>query len=281
MPAKLVFRDASWHYGYLRRAPAMLAPMSAFDTTAPAFDRHRTLPDGVAEAVRAAILAAVAAPAPRLLDLGAGTGRLGWPFVAAGDDYVGVDLSLGMLRAFVRRGSPRLVQADGQSLPFRDATFDAVMLIHVFGGMRGWRRVLAEARRVLRPAGALVLGRTVAPAAGIDAQMKQRLATILDAMGVQRGRVNARDDALRLLEETASGARVDAAAWNADRTPRGFLDRHPTGAHYAALPESAKDEALRRLRAWATMTFGSLDAVFSEPHRFELHVFRFQQGASR
>ena len=45
----------------------------------------------------------VGATRPRLLDLGAGTGRIGWPFVAAGDDYVGVDLSLGMLREFVRR----------------------------------------------------------------------------------------------------------------------------------------------------------------------------------
>jgi ubiquinone/menaquinone biosynthesis C-methylase UbiE len=255
--------------------------MSAFDTTAPAFDRHRVLPDGVAEAIREAILDAVGVPAPRLLDLGAGTGRIGWPFVAAGDDYVGVDLSLGMLRAFVQRGSPRVVQADGQSLPFRDAAFDAVMLIQVFGGMRGWRRVLAEARRVLRSSGALVVGRTVAPAAGIDEQMKQRLATILDEMGVQRERVNARDDALRVLEETASAARIDAAAWNAERTPRGFLDRHPTGARFAALPEAAKDAALRRLGAWAAATFGSLDIAFSEPHRFELHVFRFQQGASR
>jgi ubiquinone/menaquinone biosynthesis C-methylase UbiE len=255
--------------------------MSAFDTTAPAFDRHRVLPDGVAEAIREAILDAVGLPAPRLLDLGAGTGRIGWPFVAAGDDYVGVDLSLGMLRAFVQRGSARVVQADGQSLPFRDAAFDAVMLIQVFGGMRGWRRVLAEARRVLRSTGALVVGRTVAPAAGIDAQMKQRLATILDEMGVQRERLNARDDALRLLEETASGTRVDAAAWNAGRTPRGFLDRHPTGVRFAALPEAVKDEALRRLGAWAAATFGSLDSVFSEPHCFALHVFRFQQGASR
>ena len=53
----------------------------------------------------------ISAPAP---------GGIGWPFVAAGDDYVGVDLSLGMLRAFVARceRAPRLVQADGHRLPF-------------------------------------------------------------------------------------------------------------------------------------------------------------------
>jgi predicted TPR repeat methyltransferase len=71
---------------------------SAYDTAAPAFDRHRALPDGVPQAIRAAVVAATGAPSPRLLDLGAGAGRIGRPFVAAGDDYVGIDLSLGMLR---------------------------------------------------------------------------------------------------------------------------------------------------------------------------------------
>jgi ubiquinone/menaquinone biosynthesis C-methylase UbiE len=262
-----------------------MAPVSAFDVTAPTFDRHRALPDGAAQAIRAAVLAAIGKSSPRVLDLGAGTGRVGWPFVAAGDDYVGVDLSLGMLRAFIERAGrervPRLVQADGERLPFRDATFDAVMLIQVFGGMRGWRRVIAEARRVLRPAGALIIGRAAAPADGVDAQMKQRLAMVLDDMGVRRDRMNARDDALRFLEEAASATRIDAARWDAERTPRGFLERHPTGARFSALPEPVKKEALRKLGAWAAATFGSLDAVFSEPHAFELQVFKFQEGPGR
>jgi hypothetical protein len=32
------------------------------------------------------------------------------------------------------------------------------------------------------------------------------------------------------------------------------------------------------LSTWAAGTFGSLDAVFSEPHAFELQVFKFQHG---
>jgi ubiquinone/menaquinone biosynthesis C-methylase UbiE len=123
--------------------PIDMAPTSAYDTAAPTFERHRGLPAGVAAAIRAAILDAIGTPSPRLLDLGAGTGRVGRPFVEAGDDYVGADLSFGMLRAFMQRGRARLVQADGERLPFADATFDAVMLIQIFGGMRGWRRLLA------------------------------------------------------------------------------------------------------------------------------------------
>src|ERR1700754_696690 len=137
---------------------AELSKRHAFDSVAPTFDRHRILPDGAPEAIRAAVLGAVDASPPRLLDLGAGTGRIGIPFITARDDYVGVDLSFGMLSEFKRRaaGGARLVQADGERLPFADASFDAILLIQVFGGMRGWRRLLVEARRVLRGAGVLV-----------------------------------------------------------------------------------------------------------------------------
>src|SRR5262245_19871481 len=83
--------------------------MSSFDITAADFDRHRALPDRVVEMVRSAVLTAIAARSDgialksarrRLLDLGAGSGRIGWSFVAACDDYVGIDLSYRMLQAF-------------------------------------------------------------------------------------------------------------------------------------------------------------------------------------
>ena len=110
------------------------------------------------------------------------------PFVAANDDYVGVDLSRrdvarSSCGAPSRRHAPRLVQADGQLLPFGDATFDAVLLIQVFGGGARLAALVDEARRVLRPSGALVIGRTVAPADGVDARMKQQLASFLGEGG--------------------------------------------------------------------------------------------------
>jgi ubiquinone/menaquinone biosynthesis C-methylase UbiE len=254
--------------------------MSVYDAAAPTFERHRALPDGVPEAIRAAVLEAVDASSPRLLDLGAGTGRIGIPFIAARDDYVGVDLSFGMLSEFKRRAAecapaPRLVQADGERLPFADASFDAVMLIQVFGGMRGWRRLLVEARRVLRGAGVLVLGRGVAPPDGLDARMKQRLSLLLGEIGAPADRTNTRQDAERWLEQETRATRLVAATWTARRTPRGFIERHRTGARFSALPAPIKEEAMRRLAGWAATAFGSLDAASSEPHGFELQLFRF------
>lgn len=256
------------------------ARSSAFDAAAPRFDRYRALPVGVPEAIRAAVLAGVKIPSPRLLDLGAGTGRIGRAFVAAGDDYVGVDLSLGMLREFARHAAPApLAQADGGRLPFADAAFDAVLMVQVFGGMRGWRRVLAEARRVLRPPGALVLGRTMAPSGGLDDRMKERLAQILVDLGVEAQTHNAREDAQGWLARAAQpGPRVVAASWEAPRTARGFLDRHRDGARFSALPKALKDRSLRRLADWAAATFGSLDATCVEQRAFELQFYELPPG---
>jgi demethylmenaquinone methyltransferase/2-methoxy-6-polyprenyl-1,4-benzoquinol methylase len=254
---------------------------SPYDAGAPSFDRFRALPDGVPEEIRAAVLAALAAPSPRLLDIGAGTGRIGAPFVAADDDYVGVDLSLGMLREFARRGAARLAQADAERLPFGDASFDAVLMVNVFGGMRGWRRVVGEARRVLRERGALLIGRAVAPDDGVDARMKQRLAGLLGEHGIATDRPNARADVERSLAAAAARRLVTVARWSAERTPRGFIERHRTGARFSALPGPVKDEALAALADWAAATFAGLDAPVRETHAFELQIFTFPATDAR
>ena len=120
--------------------------ISPFDAVAPTFERYRALPPGVPEAIRSTILQATRKQPPaRVLDLGAGTGRIGKAFVAANDFYVGVDASLGMLQEFLltTRTPPCLAQADGQQLPFRDGAFDVVMLMQVLSGAGDWRGLLS------------------------------------------------------------------------------------------------------------------------------------------
>lgn len=260
---------------------------AAYDAAAPSFDRYRALPDGVAPAIRAAVLSSIGEMRPpRLLDLGAGTGRTGWPFLVADDNYVGVDLSLGMLREFMLRtgassdNAPRLAQANGEHLPFRDATFDAVLLMQVLSAARDGRRLVAEAGRVLHPDGCLIVGRTVAPDDGVDAEMKQHLAESLRATGIEPYWKKSSDDALNWLTRKACENRtVTAAAWTAERTPRRFLQRHSSGARFSVLPASVKDATMLHLRDWAIARFGSLDTKFAEAFRFELTICHLSQDS--
>ena len=144
----------------------------------------------------------------------------------------------------------RLVQADGLRLPFGDAAFDAVMLVQVFGGMSAWQAFAGEVRRVLRTPGVVLIGRTATPEDGVDARMKRQLGVILGEGGGRGGK--ARENVEHLLG--ASAARVErrvVASWSAQRTPRQFIARHRTGARFSALPDAVKDDAMRKLGAWA------------------------------
>jgi ubiquinone/menaquinone biosynthesis C-methylase UbiE len=99
--------------------------------------------------------------AGRILELGAGPGLL-WTTnlkdVPAGWHVTLSDLSPGMVdeaRANLGDAEERFTFArlDAQQIPFADATFDAVVAIHVLFHVPDRQRALREIRRVLRPGG--------------------------------------------------------------------------------------------------------------------------------
>ena len=261
-----------------------LTGTSAYDTTASSFERHRALPSYVIEAIRFEIWSAARFPdRARVLDVGAGTGRIGKTFLAAGDIYVGVDSSLAMLQEFSVKPEFResknslLAQAEGRQLPFQNASFDLVLLMQVLSAAGDWREMLNECRRVLRPGGIIAVGHTRSPASGVDTQLKHQLVAILEAMQVPWHQPReSRRQAVEWLESTSVRHWYrEAASWKVTISAEEFLSRHRTGARFAALPLAVQEEALATLRAWAEATFGSVNASFEEQHSFELGIFEF------
>lgn len=255
---------------------------STFDRNAASFERHRAMPSSVLEAIRKTVWECTGLkPSARVLDLGAGSGRIGRVFVDANDAYVGVDFSLQMLREFRARNSAAcLIQADGGQLPFPNASFDLVMLMQVLSGTHNWRDLLSETVRVVAPRGSIVVGHTVTPPTGIDARMKSQLSLILYEMGVASDSSGkSRQKSLDWLQTaTSTSMQATAASWMVKRTPREFLDRHSSGARFLKLPPDVQTEALQKLSAWAAETFVSLDEASSETHIFELHIFETAIG---
>jgi ubiquinone/menaquinone biosynthesis C-methylase UbiE len=96
------------------------------------------------------------------LEIGVGTG-LNLPLYDRDIHLIGVDLSPAMLAQAARRQLRQrptrlqLVEADASALPLPDASVDTVVSTLVFCGMPTPTRALAEARRVLRPGGRLVM----------------------------------------------------------------------------------------------------------------------------
>ena len=85
-----------------------------------------------------------------VLEIGVGTGRVSVPLSKEGVMTSGVDVSRKMLERARAKGGLEVVQADGSSTPFRERSFDAVLLAHVFHIIENSEGVLLEGARVSR-----------------------------------------------------------------------------------------------------------------------------------
>jgi SAM-dependent methyltransferase len=108
----------------------------------------------------------------RVLEIGFGTGANLPYYPAAVTSLVAVEPSQGLAshaRARLARwGRPHqvLVQSGGVALPFPDASFDVVVITFVLCSVRRTAPLLAEARRLLKPGGPLLLAEHIAAEPG-------------------------------------------------------------------------------------------------------------------
>jgi 2-polyprenyl-3-methyl-5-hydroxy-6-metoxy-1,4-benzoquinol methylase len=108
---------------------------------------------------RLSFVLARVAPGERVLDMGCGEGRFTEAIADAGAQVTGADVAAEPLRrARARRPDLELslIEPEGP-WPYEDASFDVVWAGEVIEHVADTGRWLSELRRVLRPAGALLL----------------------------------------------------------------------------------------------------------------------------
>ena len=119
---------------------------AAYDLGRPRYDDH---------AIDA--IAAAAGGGPRLLDVGAGTGRLSGPLLEKGYDVVAVE-PLDAMRAILTRaiGPDRALAGHAEELPLPDASVDGAVCSDAWHWFDG-ARAADELARVVRPGGGVVV----------------------------------------------------------------------------------------------------------------------------
>lgn len=103
-------------------------------------------------------MASELAPGGAVLEVGCGSG-MGLPYLSARSRLlVGGDYTMPLLRE-ARAHVPEslLVRMDAAHLPFRDACFDAVLMLEMIYYVSDQAGALAECRRVLKPGGKLMV----------------------------------------------------------------------------------------------------------------------------
>ncbi len=173
---------------------------SYYDDVAGEYDESRGGVDRARAAVRS-ISTLVQPPGPsavaatrgsRCLDVAGGTGIVSAELAAAGWSVSVLDRSAGMLAEAARRLPGRVLRADADRLPVRDASLDLVTIIWMLNllDVATADAVLAETARVLRPGGRLVV--TVdkelahADTTTVRSDDDQRLGAVLADQGLTR-----------------------------------------------------------------------------------------------
>ncbi|MFC6018695.1 demethylmenaquinone methyltransferase [Plantactinospora solaniradicis] len=151
-------RTPSGRRASLDKQPHEVAAM--FDEVASRYDLTNTVISfGQDRGWRRATLAALdLKPDDQVLDVGAGTGVSTAELATSGAYAVGLDLSIGMLRAGRRvRPEVPLLAGDALRLPFPDESFDAVTISLALRNVVDTEAALREMARVTRPGGRLVV----------------------------------------------------------------------------------------------------------------------------
>jgi demethylmenaquinone methyltransferase/2-methoxy-6-polyprenyl-1,4-benzoquinol methylase len=141
-----------------------------FDAVAPRYDLMNDLMSlGIHRVWKRTFAAMVAPRAGELIvDLAGGTGDIAALLAAPGRTVVVCDPSLAMMQAGRQRHDDRIawLAGVGESLPFRDASVDALTISFGIRNATDVRAALADIRRVLKPGGrflCLEFSRAAAP----------------------------------------------------------------------------------------------------------------------
>ena len=249
--------------------------VAGFDGIAEQYELGRPgYPPDVAQAI------ADAAGGPRLLDVGAGTGKLAGPLLALGRDVVAVE-PLETMRAVLARslGAERVLAGTAEAIPLPDASVDGAVSSDAWHWFDG-PRAADELRRVVRPGGGVV----ICELSGAGA--KGRVWTIIDELLGELRReaahplVGVEDHADGEFDWVPAGFTGHGFAplqFRADLEFVQHTDRERIVAHVASISFVARLDGARRRRCSTSSTPGcaqpAIDAV-EVPYRVNLWITR-------
>ncbi len=260
-----------------------------FSRSPEAYARSRALPPQ-AERPIADSLALLLEDADRVLDLGAGTGRISHLLLTRGLAVTALDLSRGMLR-YLAAHRPSgtsalwLAQADAERLPFKSNSFPAALAVHILHLVPDWQMALAEILRVVRPGGKLLIGWTEHDQSNPTTRIAEEWKRILASHGVGPQTPVRYDEDIGgwLTEHGAARRDVLAASWQRLRRPREYLDEIRQGLYpfFRTIPEEIFSVLFGELEAWVSRSVGDVDDPIPSEASFVCRVYTLASDPAR
>jgi SAM-dependent methyltransferase len=218
----------------------------------------------------------------RVLDIGAGTGRVAIPLAKRGCNVVAVEPASGMLAQLrVKAADKRLlaVVAEGSHLPFPAERFNVVVIARLLYLTPDWRDILREAQRVLAPRGCLLHEWGNGQIDEEWVQIREQARRLFEEAGLQvpfhagvrsETEVDRQCADLQLVRE----GQIEMGPGPAI-TLREFLRRVVEGelSYIWSVPEHVRAKCLPRLQQWSQETF-DLERPLAMPRELRWTIHR-------
>jgi SAM-dependent methyltransferase len=220
----------------------------------------------------------------KLFEPGIGTGRIGIQLAERGYHVTGVDISENMLKVLAEKLSRlpapiplRFQKADVTALPFRDASFDIAVAVHVFHLIRDWKKAVSEVLRVLKPDAPLILFFT---GSGDEVPaIKDRYRELCAGSGHSASQIglSTNDDEFRSFL-AAFDRRIETIENKWKWTQRIRVDeslRHIRSHYYSftnLVPDSVHLEVVEKLERELQKQYGNLSVEVEVPNQMRLFL---------
>lgn len=264
-----------------------MTELKSFDRVAHVYDETRGLPpdaegmivDGIDAALR------TVAAAPRLLEVGVGTGRMAVPLAARGVRVTGVDIAQGMLAVLrAKRRDIDVMLAEAARPPFRDASFDACLFVHILHLVPDAAATVRAAVRVVRPGGLLISGADDWSTEGVRDRADRIIReAVNEATGVQMRGWKPYDDGIEAFgmvarEQGAGVERINVARWQSSTTAARMLERLARKDFSSSwlIPDEALPGIIEAVRPRVEGLFGGPEREVSFERSFSIDVARLR-----
>lgn len=252
-----------------------------FSANAPLYDRRHGAVLSPDVARQLAFWSALA-PNARVLDIGAGTGRVAIAFARLGYATLAADPSTAML-AELRRKAPEdrihAIAGEGALLPLAPASVDVVVLARVLYLISDWQAVLRQARDVLKPHGCLLHEWGSGQPGELWVEIREKARELFQQAGVANPfhpGARTEEEADHHLAALGFIRTIDLPLGpGPEMTLRAFLAAIASGelSYIWNVPESVRQTCLPRLEEWCAATF-DLDQSIPIPEELRWTIYR-------
>ena len=261
-----------------------MTELKSFDRVAHVYDETRGLPAEIERQITDGIAAVLhdVSDAPRLVEIGIGTGRIAVPLARRGVQVTGIDISAKMLAILLKkRADLDVLIADAARPPLREGAFDASLFVHILHLVPDPEATIRATMRLVRPGGVMI-------EAGDDGEeglrsqadeLVRKAAEDLCGLKIGSWMPYTRGTQLfelLLNERGATMVRAPLARWSGSTTATKLLERLERRDYSSAwdIPQAVMPALLERVSPRIEELFGGPDTVVEYKRSFSMRYGR-------